>query len=76
MPDTGLCTLCPHPFDPHVMVALEEDTVAGTPGTPVKGVILCPECECKATWSLGDYPRPVMPPESVLAVLRELMPRG
>lgn len=49
------CDNCPHLFDPHLVVGLEEDAIAGVSGVPVAGVILCPECDCTTTWSVKGY---------------------
>ena len=79
--DTGRCALrsrvekgetcgCAHPFDPHVLVTLAADTVAGVPDVPVSGVILCPACECAMTWAVADRPVPEMPVAWELELLR------
>ena len=61
---------CMHPFDPHVLVALETAELAGVPDVPVSGVILCPVCECAMTWAVADWPVPQMPVAWELEVLR------
>lgn len=42
------CGQCGHPFDPHVLVAVNGDPTLG-------GIILCPqaECRCYATYGFG-----------------------
>jgi hypothetical protein len=61
---------CTHPFDPHVLVALEAAELAGVPDVPVAGVILCPVCECAMTWSVAGYPDPPMPAPREAELLR------
>jgi hypothetical protein len=61
----GVLCGCGHPFDPHIMVALDAgDLMRG-------GVMFCPECvDCHRTWSAGDRGVPVLPGAEVLAKLR------
>lgn len=61
---------CEHLVDPHVLVALAFDVVAGVPDVPVSGVMLCPVCDCVATWSVDGRPVPPMPSHKALAELR------
>lgn len=63
----GVCDHCPHPFDPHAVIA--------TGNTPVEGgIILCPECDCFATWSvpqLTGQRDPWVPEQDEIALIRE-----
>lgn len=64
------CENCPHPSDPHVLVTLDFDELAGLPDVPVAGVVLCPECDCVMTWSVTGFAAPEIPPEDELELLR------
>ena len=59
-----LCVRCGHPLDPHVLAALDPDDL------PAGGVMLCPACPCKATWSVQGWPHPEMPPDDEIRYLR------
>jgi hypothetical protein len=57
-------------MDPHVLVMLEEGTVADVPGVPVAGVMLCPQCDCTMTWSVDGWPEPALPASWEIEILR------
>jgi hypothetical protein len=59
------CPQSGHPFDPHSMVAIFEDTMDG-------GVVICPElgCPCQSTWSVKPRPKPALPPQWELDQIR------
>ena len=63
------CT-CTHPVDPHAIIPLEFDVILGVPDVPVAGVMLCPACDCTATWSVNGYPEPPLPAPEIVAELR------
>jgi len=46
--DGERCSACPHPFDPHVLVAVGNDPLDG-------GLLVCPEpgCLCVCTWGVN-----------------------
>jgi hypothetical protein len=64
---------CAHPVDPHVLVAMESGVVADVPNVPVSGVMLCPSCECAATWSVMGYPEPPLPAPEILDEIRRMI---
>lgn len=65
------CESCSHPFDPHVLCALEFAEMAGVPDVPVSGLVLCPACDCCMTWSVPGWPPPEIPPQREINLLRE-----
>ena len=64
---------CRHPVDPHVLVAMAFDVVAGIPNVPVAGVMICPACDCIATWATDGRPPPPVPAPETLAELRQMI---
>jgi len=62
MAEPDPCEVCEHPFDPHVLLALEPSE---------GGIIRCPEedCECESTWSPSGVDKP---PSELVEHLREM----
>lgn len=72
-PGTGAVCQCGHETDPHRIVALNFEAVAGAGGVPVDGVMLCPECDCVLTWSVEGRPAPEpLTPEELERVRKEV----
>lgn len=65
-----ICAYCPHPMDPHVLVALYSAELADVPDVPAAGVLFCPECGCTVTWSADGTAAPELPPAEQLAEIR------
>lgn len=67
LPLDGDCTVCGHPFNPHVLVA--------TLYTPeLGGLIFCdqPGCQCQTTWSIEGESEPYIPDDDEVEHLREI----
>jgi hypothetical protein len=53
------CTVCGHPFDPHIFVARKFALLVSSDRlsteVPDSGLVFCPEpdCDCTSTWVLG-----------------------
>jgi hypothetical protein len=56
---------CPHPFDGHLIIALD-DPLDG-------GVAACPDCECVATWSPAGRPAPALDRAAMLELRRAVL---
>jgi hypothetical protein len=68
--EVAICPRCPHPEDPHALIATGRDPSQG-------GIMLCPykDCQCFGTWSvpqLGSHEEDVwVPDEATIQALRK-----